>query len=83
MCGIAGIVWTDRLRPPALAQVSATADIMHHRGPDDGAFPRGSGSGSDLRLSIIDLSEAGRQPMRGSDGSVVIVYNGSFIIISN
>jgi asparagine synthase (glutamine-hydrolysing) len=77
MCGIAGIVWTDRLRPPALAEVSAMADIMHHRGPDDGdLFGEGPVALAHRRLSIIDLSEAGRQPMRSSDGSVVIVYNG-------
>jgi asparagine synthase (glutamine-hydrolysing) len=77
MCGIAGIVWRDGSRPAALDQVSGIADIMYHRGPDDGDFfHEGPVALAHRRLSIIDLSEAGRQPMRSGDGSLVIVYNG-------
>src|SRR5690242_16817876 len=77
MCGIAGIVWTDRLRPAPIAEAAAMAAALHHRGPDDGdVFAEGPIALSHRRLSIIDLSTAGRQPMHSSDGSLVIVYNG-------
>jgi len=52
-------------------------DTLVHRGPDDrGTFEEpGVGLGH-RRLSIIDLSPAGRQPMANEDGSLLIVYNG-------
>ncbi len=77
MCGIAGVVWKDPLRPPAEAAVTAMADILYHRGPDDGdVYLEGPVALAHRRLSIIDLTEAGRQPMASRDGSLVIVYNG-------
>lgn len=77
MCGIGGIVWADRLRPAAMAEVSTMTDIMYHRGPDDGdVFADGPVALAHRRLSIIDLSEGGHQPMHSADGSLVIVYNG-------
>jgi asparagine synthase (glutamine-hydrolysing) len=53
------------------------AGILYHRGPDDSDFYcDGPIALAHRRLSIIDLSEAGRQPMHSADGSLVIVYNG-------
>ena len=53
------------------------ADIMYHRGPDDGGFFfEGPVALAHRRLSIIDLSDGGSQPMHSADGSLVIVYNG-------
>lgn len=50
---------------------------INHRGPDDsGVFVDSHVSLGCVRLSIIDLSAAGRQPMANEDGSVIIVYNG-------
>ncbi|MCZ8146272.1 MAG: asparagine synthase (glutamine-hydrolyzing) [Roseomonas sp.] len=81
MCGIAGFVdkkgalGADRVR--ALAK--AMADIMRHRGPDDaGVWVSGDGRVglSHRRLSIIDLSSAGHQPMPSADGRQQIVFNG-------
>lgn len=73
MCGIAGICG-----PRAdLAKVRGMADSMPHRGPDaDGAWtsPRGAVALSHRRLSILDLSDAGLQPMHR--GPLTIVYNG-------
>lgn len=50
---------------------------MHHRGPDDkGALVEGRVALGSVRLSIIDLSRAGRQPIFDESGRLAIVYNG-------
>ncbi|HMK65311.1 MAG TPA: asparagine synthase (glutamine-hydrolyzing) [Thermodesulfobacteriota bacterium] len=71
MCGICGFNWSDPLLAKELCQ------DMKHRGPDqEGVF---SAEGITLgfrRLSIIDLSEQGNQPMANEDGSVQLVFNG-------
>jgi len=57
----------------------AMADALAHRGPDDRGYFFDEKAGIALahnRLSIIDLSEAGRQPMISEDGKTVLVYNG-------
>jgi asparagine synthase (glutamine-hydrolysing) len=81
MCGIAG-VW-DRRRKSAPAAVTAVAEAMtetlRHRGPDAGAVFADDGACFALghrRLSIVDLSPAGAQPMISSCGRFVISYNG-------
>jgi asparagine synthase (glutamine-hydrolysing) len=52
-------------------------DAIRHRGPDDSGIWTGPGVGLvHRRLSIIDLSPAGHQPMANEDGSVWIVFNG-------
>ena len=52
-------------------------DVLQHRGPDDsGVFVSGSVGLGHRRLSIIDLSAAGHQPMANEDGSLQIVLNG-------
>jgi len=71
MCGICGFNWTDT---DLLARMMA---VQEHRGPDDsGTFADARVSLGHRRLSIIDLTEAGRQPMATADGSLRIVYNG-------
>lgn len=75
MCGISGIVGG-----PPLSRAAAVQDMnaaIQHRGPD------GEGIWSDKwctlghrRLSILDLSEAGRQPMSNEDGTVWLTFNG-------
>jgi asparagine synthase (glutamine-hydrolysing) len=77
MCGIAGAL-AQRLEdaPPAGA-VERLAAAMIHRGPDGhGFFHAGPVALAHRRLSIIDLSEAGRQPMTNEDGQIAIVVNG-------
>jgi asparagine synthase (glutamine-hydrolysing) len=72
MCGICGI-WgnTDR------QAVNAMVDAMHHRGPDDcGVYHDGAVTLGMARLSIIDLSMTGHQPMCTPDKLIWIVYNG-------
>jgi asparagine synthase (glutamine-hydrolysing) len=76
MCGIAGI-YDLRGRPVAASDVRAMNDVIHHRGPDDGGEYVEHALGlANRRLSIIDLSPAGHQPMANEDGSLLLVYNG-------
>lgn len=78
MCGISG--W--HLRPNQQrdnAHLEAMAEALSHRGPDDRGYYVESSRGMALahnRLSIIDLSAAGHQPMVSDDGQVAMVYNG-------
>ena len=81
MCGIVG-QW-DRERSTGSAALEATveemADLLHHRGPDAAGSWSEERSGIALgfrRLAIIDLSEAGAQPMTSADGRWTLVYNG-------
>jgi asparagine synthase (glutamine-hydrolysing) len=77
MCGIAGIVRRDpeaRIDPGLLRTL---AGAIRHRGPDDEGIWTGAGAGlAHRRLSIIDLSPAGHQPMPNEDESVWLVFNG-------
>ena len=77
MCGIAGI-W--RVGGGELAETAlAMAQTLYHRGPDDHGVWSDPAAGlalSHRRLSIIDLSTAGRQPMVSGSGRYVICYNG-------
>ena len=78
MCGIAGVV-TWRADPGLDTRVQAMATALQHRGPDDAGIwvdaERGVALGH-RRLSIIDLSPSGKQPMTCALGRRVIVYNG-------
>lgn len=77
MCGIAGKYYfaNDRKVDPEIAL--AMADVMSHRGPDDsGIYSSGSVALGFRRLSILDLSEAGHQPMCNEDGKIWVVFNG-------
>ncbi len=77
MCGIAGFV--DPSMRHAGQIVKRMAEAISHRGPDDEGQWCDPGSGLALghrRLSILDLSAAGHQPMHSSSGRYVMVYNG-------
>ena len=74
MCGIAG--YSGEFDPELLDRMNLA---MAHRGPDDAGswFDASRGIGlAHRRLSIIDLSPRGHQPMWDATESVVIVYNG-------
>jgi asparagine synthase (glutamine-hydrolysing) len=79
MCGLSGIADLDRTIDPAvIARMGAS---MVHRGPDQGGTyvdqERGLGVGfATRRLAILDLSEAGSQPMQTPDQRLCIAYNG-------
>lgn len=75
MCGIAGIFGTQ----VNSATMSAMLARQQHRGPDaQGSYfdPAGTAALGHNRLSIIDLSPAGRQPMCNHDGSLWLAFNG-------
>jgi len=81
MCGIAGIL--GRLDARNRAALDRMSRAMHHRGPDDeGSWestPGPDGAGALLafrRLSILDLSPAGHQPMVDGQTGQVMVFNG-------
>lgn len=80
MCGLAGILVPGPADPEWLArQTRAMADTLRHRGPDDeGVWVDGShGIGLGFRrLSILDLSTLGHQPMHSPSGRYTIVFNG-------
>ena len=80
MCGIAGFVtFWPAAEERLLADVRAMADCMSYRGPDAGgawADPDAGFATGHRRLSIVDLSEAGSQPMVSQSGRYVISYNG-------
>ena len=81
MCGIAGIVdTTGRYDRETLGRIAtAMRDTLTHRGPDDAGTwvdPAGECALAHRRLSIVDLSEQGRQPMVTPDGRVGLTFNG-------
>ena len=76
MCGIAGFC-NNRIDRHAL--IRAMTDRMRHRGPDAEGFWLDDQSGWTLghrRLSILDLSPSGAQPMVSASGRTVLSYNG-------
>ncbi|HEX6164102.1 MAG TPA: asparagine synthase (glutamine-hydrolyzing) [Vicinamibacterales bacterium] len=78
MCGIAGVVRIDP-RINLCPELERMHLALAHRGPDDrGAWrsPGGHALYAHTRLSVIDPSPAGHQPMQADDGRFTIVYNG-------
>ncbi|WP_306532895.1 asparagine synthase (glutamine-hydrolyzing) [Geobacter sp.] len=76
MCGIAGIIRFDDGKTDA-AVVGAAAEMLSKRGPDDsGVWTEGGVGLGHRRLAILDVTQAGHQPMVSPDGRHVIVFNG-------
>ncbi|HAK17305.1 MAG TPA: asparagine synthetase B, partial [Lachnospiraceae bacterium] len=79
MCGICGYILK---RTISQEQLSRMNDTMIRRGPNDAGAEVFAASGgytaglAQRRLSILDLSPAGHQPMHSAGGEVTIVYNG-------
>lgn len=74
MCGIAGILSASERTDAIMRKMT---DAISHRGPDADGLWHGQGiSLGHRRLSILDLSQAGAQPMTSRSGRYVIVYNG-------
>jgi len=78
MCGINGILSLGQTEENSRRICTQMSHILRHRGPDDfGVWTdaRGAGLGH-ARLSIVDLSHAGKQPMLSKSGRFVLCYNG-------
>src|SRR5262245_28253755 len=72
MCGIFGSVFTSEH-----VDVESALASIHHRGPDtSGVFRRPGVVLGHVRLSILDLTEAARQPMTSADQQIAVVFNG-------
>ncbi|MBM3273365.1 asparagine synthetase B, partial [Candidatus Kaiserbacteria bacterium] len=78
MCGIAGYS-SGSQTGLGIEGLASAKDILAHRGPDDAGVFMDAEQGIGLahtRLSILDLSPLGHQPMLSDDGRVVLVFNG-------
>lgn len=80
MCGIVGGWWKDKDIDVA-SIMRDSINKLKHRGPDDNDYiiynlPNGTLALGNTRLSIIDLSPLGHQPMISSDGRYTLIYNG-------
>lgn len=74
MCGIAGIL---SLKSNRIDRLERMLDVQAHRGPDDrGTHLDGPVALGHLRLSILDLSPSGHQPMLEDEGRLALVFNG-------
>jgi asparagine synthase (glutamine-hydrolysing) len=77
MCGIAGIYNFKDSQPIDRELLQRMTDVIRHRGPDaEGIYIKGNIGLGHRRLSIIDLSAAGKQPMFSDDKQLAIVFNG-------
>lgn len=79
MCGVTGFWRRDGDAARAAATVGGMAAVLRHRGPDDSGIWMEPAHGVALghtRLSIVDLSPEGHQPMVSASGRYVIAYNG-------
>lgn len=77
MCGIIG--WADRSPNANARSLTGGRNALRHRGPDDGGewrAPDGRVGLGHQRLSIVDLSSGGHQPMRSDAADLTIVFNG-------
>lgn len=76
MCGIAGIINFSEEKVDS-AEIRTMLGKIKHRGPDaEGLFIRDNVGFGHVRLSIIDLSSAGHQPMFSEDGRYLIIFKG-------
>lgn len=80
MCGIVGGIWNEEVTGLD-KKIETVLDCLKHRGPDDNGYEKICLEKKQIilahtRLSIIDLSNAGHQPMSTEDGRFTIVFNG-------
>lgn len=81
MCGIAGFIHKDPRKPVDPETLVGMAAIQYHRGPDGYGWVEAPGKGVGLahaRLSIIDLSDSGRQPFVSQNKKLFVTHNGEF-----
>lgn len=76
MCGISGIVYSDKEQSVEQSTLKKMCEVIMHRGPDDDGFYINQNVGLGMRrLSIIDLA-TGKQPISNEDETVWVVFNG-------
>ena len=79
MCGIAGVLGFKLDDEYLIAKIERMKAALQHRGPDDSGVYISTNKQTALahtRLSILDLSSAGHQPMSSDDGRYFITFNG-------
>ncbi len=77
MCGIGGFIHLDPERPANPGVLENLQAALAHRGPDDaGMWHQGPAGLAHRRLSILDPTPAGHQPMQSADGRFVVSFNG-------
>jgi asparagine synthase (glutamine-hydrolysing) len=77
MCGFVGFLALGADASPSREWITSLIETIAHRGPDDdGVLIDGRVGLGFRRLSILDLSQAGHQPMTSADGTLSIVFNG-------
>ncbi|MGV3653785.1 MAG: asparagine synthase (glutamine-hydrolyzing), partial [Noviherbaspirillum sp.] len=78
MCGITGFLDPSRQSGTRAASLEAALSSLRHRGPDHAAtwLADPAAGLAHSRLSILDVSEHGHQPMHSADGRLVMVFNG-------
>ena len=77
MCGITGVYYFDKKKPD-LSLLKKMGDTISHRGPDhEGYYRNNEGIGfCHRRLSILDLTDSGNQPMSNENETIWLVFNG-------
>ena len=76
MCGIVAVIGRKR-QPASVGPVEAASASLQHRGPDDkGVYVEQHVAFGFRRLSIIDTSLGGHQPMSSADGLCTVIFNG-------
>ena len=77
MCGFVGLFKTETARGDRMPGLTAAMDILKRRGQDgQGVFRNEWLTLGHTRLAIIDLSDAGQQPMVDASSRYIIVFNG-------
>ncbi len=81
MCGIVGVFYGSSRSADLLREIGRRmSDSLRHRGPDDGGVEVADGACAVLgarRLAILDLSDAGHQPMTSASGRYTVAFNGA------
>ncbi len=76
MCGIAGFVCKKNQKPPSKLLARMVKAIRHRGSDDEGVYIKDNAALGHRRLSILDLSASGHQPMPDTSGKIWITFNG-------
>ena len=79
MCGLTGFLWNQKAKYSISDQLKSMTSSITHRGPDDEGFwvdERSRVAIGHRRLSVLDLSSAGHQPMHSTSGQYIVAFNG-------